>query len=195
MMSGNAGGFGGGLGSGFGGSLAQLFGGMFGNSGKSYDAARGQFQKYLNPFFNAGKDAIGGYQDWLNGMKDPQAFYNKTMSGYQQSPMAKQQLDQTMNAGNNYASAAGLSGSTPMTQFAQQSAKDISSQDMDKYFQNMMGISNQYGGGLQNLMSGGQNSGNMLAQLMGQGAFGSQMGRQQDMNNMFGGLFSLLFGR
>ena len=182
-------------GGGFGNSLAEIFSGLFGHSNRPYDEAMKQFQQYLNPFFNAGKGAVGDYQNWLSGMKDPQAFYKNVMSNYQQSPMAKQALDQAMNAGNNAASAAGLVGSTPMTQFAQQTAKDISSQDMDKYFQNMFGINNQYGGGLQNLMSGGQNAGNMLAQLMGQGAFGSQMGRQQDMSNLFGGLFSLLFGR
>jgi CO dehydrogenase/acetyl-CoA synthase gamma subunit (corrinoid Fe-S protein) len=93
----------------------------------------------------------------------------------------------------------GLTGSTPLTQYAQQNARDISSQDMESWLQNVLGINREYGQGLNNLVSGGQgaanNISNLLAQLgisMGQGAYGAGEGRNQDRGNIIGGLIKLL---
>lgn len=184
-------------------SLGQLFGGLFGNSGKPYEAAGKQYNKYFqgaqgfqNPFFNAGQQGMGNYQNWLQGQQDPSAFINKLMGQYQESPHAKNLQRQSMQAGNNAASASGLIGSTPFAQQMQQNASNISSQDQNSWLQNVLGINSQYGQGQQNLMQGGQNAANILSQLfqnqgsnMAGTAFGQQAGRNQDFMSILAGLF------
>lgn len=185
--------------------LGGIIGGLFGNSGKPYDKAMDQYQHWgnmaqgaLQPYQNAGVGALGNYQNWLQGQQDPTAFINKTMGGYQESPYAKYLQQQSMNAGQNAASASGLTGSTPLMQQLQQNATNISGQDQNQWLQNVLGINSQYGQGQQNLMSGGQNAANSLAsmfnnmgQQMGEASFGKQAGKNQDLMNIIGGFGSL----
>jgi hypothetical protein len=189
----------------FGGGLGGLLGGLFGDSGAPYDAAMDQYQKYAkkaesyqNPFFNAGVGAIPDYQKWLQGMSNPSGFINGLMGQYQESPWAKYQQQQSMRAGTNAASASGLTGSTPFAQQMQQNAANISSQDMNQWLQNVLGINTQYGQGQQNLMTGGQNAANALTnmygnlgQQMGEAAYGKKAGENQDFWNTIGGGLSL----
>jgi len=200
------GGLGAGLGGGIGSGLAGLFGGLFGDSGSPYEDAMKQYEKwanqaagYQNPFFNAGKGAIPRFNQYLNRMKDPSQFINNLMGGYQESPFAKFQQQQGMRAAENLGSASGLTGSTPLQMQAQQNAQNISSQDMNQWLQNVLGVNTQYGQGLGGLMQGGQNAANAmtnlygnLGQQMGEAAYGRRAGQLQDRSNIFGGLFSLL---
>lgn len=188
------------------GGLGGLFGGMFGNSDKPYDKAMEQYQQWANkaqgtqqPFLDAGTGAIGDYQKWLQGQQDPSKFINDQMGNYQESPWAKNLQQQSMNAGQNAASASGLMGSTPLMQQLQQNAGSISSQDQNQWLQNVLGINTQYGQGQNNLMQGGQNAANSLTNMynqmgnnMGQAAYGKEAGKNQDRNNMFGGLGSMI---
>lgn len=181
--------------------LGGLFGGLFGNSDQPYDAAMDQYQQWgakaqrtQQPYLDAGTGAIGDYQKWLQGQKDPTKFINDTMGQYQQSPYAKYLQQQSLNAGQNAASANGLMGSTPLMQQLQQNAGNISSQDMNQWLQNVLGINTQYGQGQNNLMTGGQNSANKLTdmynqmgQQMGEAEYGKEAGKNQDfMNSLFG---------
>lgn len=154
---------------------------------------------YQNPFYKGGTDAIPKYTNWLDTMKDPSQFINNTMNSYQQSPFAKFQQQQSMRAANNSASANGLLGSTPMQMQAQQNAQNISSQDMQQWLQNVLGVNSQYGQGQQGMVGMGQNSANnmssimsQLAQLMSGAQYGQQAGSNQDMGNIIGGLMSLM---
>jgi hypothetical protein len=185
----------------FGSGMAGLLGGMFGNSGAPYGDAMQQYQRFagkgagaLNPFLQAGTGAIGNYQNWLQGMQDPSHFINNLMGQYQESPWAKYQQQQAMRMANNMGSASGLTGSTPLQLQAQQNASNISSQDMNQWLQNVLGINTQYGQGQQNLMSGGQSAGNALSDLyqnmganMGQMAYGQGAAQNNDFWNMLGG--------
>ena len=202
-MSGMGGG-GGGM-SGLGGmgmsGLAGLLGGMFGDSGAPYDKAMEQFQKYGNmgkdvqtPFLNAGQQGMGNFQNWLSGMQDPSGFINHLMGQYQESPFAKYQQQQGMRQLGNAGSAQGLLGSTPMQLQAQQNAQGIASGDMQNWLSRVLGVNSQYGQGQQNLMNTGQNAANsltglygQLGQQMGEGAYGSQAGSNNDLSNMLGG--------
>lgn len=186
--------------------LAQLLGGLFGHSGAPYDAAMDQYKNFMhqgqeaqNPFFNAGTGAIPQYQDWLKNMSNPSGFINTLMGQYQESPYAKYQQQQSIRSGTNAASASGLTGSTPFAQQLQQNASNISSQDMNQWLQNALGINTQYGAGLNSLISGGQNSANALTNLyndygskMGEAAYGKKAGENQDFWNTAGGGLSLI---
>jgi hypothetical protein len=186
----------------------QFLSGLTGHSGRPYDKFAdafkqnfGQAKEYQNPFYNAGKQGLNDYQDWTNTMKDPSGFVNSLMNNYQQSPYAKFQMQQGQNAANNAASASGLMGSTPYMQASQDYARDITSQDQNQWLQNVLGVNKQYGEGKGNLMTGGQNAANslsalqqMLAQNMGEAAYGKAAGENQDRGNMWSGALKFLFG-
>jgi hypothetical protein len=181
--------------------LSGLLGGMFGNSGSPYSAAMDQYMQWANkaqgvqnPFLQAGTGAIGNYQNWLTGMQDPTKFINNIMGQYQESPYAKYQQQQAMRMANNMGSATGMTGSTPLQLQAQQNASNISSQDMNNWLQNVLGINTQYGAGQGNLMNMGANSANALTGLyqnmganMGQMAYGQGAAQNNDFMNMIGG--------
>ena len=190
----------------FGSGLGGLLGGMFGNSGKPYDKAMEQYQKYMQmgqgvqqPYLDAGKEGLGNYQEWLKGQKDPAGFINNLMGQYQQSPYNSYLQGQAQNAGINAGSANGTMGSSALMQQMQQNAANIGQQGMDSWLQNALGINSQYGQGQQNLMQGGQNSANSLmnmynnmGQQMGDAAYGKEAGKQNDWWNMLGGVGGII---
>ena len=111
----------------FGSGLGGLLGGMFGNSGKPYDKAMEEYQKYMQmgqgvqqPYLDAGKEGLGNYQEWLKGQKDPGGFINNLMGQYQQSPYNSYLQGQAQNAGINAGSANGTMGSSALMQQMQQ---------------------------------------------------------------------------
>jgi hypothetical protein len=173
--------------------LGGLFGGLFGNSGKPYDAYQQWAEKAAQqqqPYTQAGAQGLNNYQEWLNSQKNPTEFINGLMGDYNESPYAQYQQKQSLRAGQNAASASGLSGSTPLMQQLQQNAGNISSQDQNQWLQNVLGINTQYGQGQQNLINGGQNAANSLGNIynnQGEAAYGGQAGKQQDFWNTVGG--------
>lgn len=183
------------------GGLGTLLSGLFGDSGAPYGAAMDQYQQWANksqqaqqPFYNAGAGAIPQYQNWLQSMQDPSQFINNLMGQYQASPYSQYLQQQSMRAGNNAASASGLTGSTPFAQQMQQNAGNIASQDMNQWLQNVLGINTQYGAGQAGLMGTGANAANSLTnmygqmgQQMGNMAYGKEAGEQNDFWNTIGG--------
>jgi len=187
------------------GSYANIFYGLFGDAGKPYKDAQKQFDKYFpqaqqyqQPFYDAGKNAIPGMQNWLKSMQDPSQFINNQMSNYQESPYAHYQQQQGLRAAQNMGSASGMTGSTPLMQFAQQNAQDISGKDMNNWLQNVLGINSQYGQGMQNMMNMGQHSADSLTQLMSdymnaqaQMAYGKGAAQQGQFGGLLGGITGL----
>jgi len=185
----------------FGSGLGGFLGGMFGDSGKPYDKAMEQYQKYMNmgqgvqqPYLDAGKQGLGNYQEWLDKQKDPSGFINGLMGNYQESPYAHMLQQQAMNAGNNSASAGGMIGSSALMQQQQQNAGQIASGDMNQWLQNVLGINTQYGEGQKDLKNGGQASANALTDMynqmgskMGDAAYGKEAGKKNDFWNTIGG--------
>lgn len=188
----------------FGSDISQFLGGLFGNSGRPYEDAMKQYEKYggkaegaQNPFLEFGKAGMPMFQNWLKSMRDPSAFINHLMGGYQESPYAKYEQEQGMRTAQNIGSESGLTGSTPLMQFAQQNAQNISSKDMNQWLQNVLGINTLYGSGLGQQIGVGQGAANALTGMygdmgrqMGEGAYGSERGRNIDRANMWGGLFN-----
>lgn len=198
------------------GGLQQILSGIFGRSGAPYQAGMNEMSKYFgqareaqNPFYNAGTAAIPKYQDWLLKMQDPTKFVNDISSQYSESPFARTLQDSSIRANTNAASMGGLSngmggagiGSTPMTQFAQQNAHDISSQDQNQWLQNILGVNTQYGAGQKGMIDTGQHSADMISQLMAQlgmgmaqGAYGKRAGQETDKMNIINGAGRFLWG-
>jgi hypothetical protein len=176
--------------------------GLFGGGQDPYKDASNQYKKYADqaasyqqPFYNAGTAAIPQYQSWLSSMSDPSAYINNLMGGYSQSPWSQYEQQQAMNAANNMGSASGLTGSTPLQLQAQQNASNISSQDMQKWLNNVLGINQMYGQGQQYLIGSGQQSANSLSKIyeelarqMGMSAYGQAAFQNQNASNMIGGL-------
>lgn len=189
-------------------AITQLLGGLFGNSGAPYQDAGKAYGENLNkatgaqqPYQQAGQNALGPYQGMLSQMSNPSDFINHLMGQYQESPWAKYSQQQGTRAAQNLGSAGGLTGSSPLTQFAQQQAQGISSQDMQNWLGRALGVNTEALGGYNNLIGGGQNAANSVSNLYGnaagdysQLAYNKRAGEQQDQSNIFGGLGHLLFG-
>lgn len=190
----------------FGSGAGGFLGGLFGDSGKPYDKAMEQYQKYMQmgqgvqqPYLDAGKQGLGNYQEWLDKQKDPSGFINGLMGNYQESPYAHMLQQQAMNAGNNSASASGMMGSSALMQQQMQNAGQIASGDMNSWLQNVLGINSQYGEGQKDLKNGGQSAANSLTDMynqmggkMGDAAYGKEAGKKNDFWNTIGGGLSML---
>jgi len=201
FSQGGQGGGGGGL---FGG-LGDIFGGLFGHPERAYEDAQKQYEKYFNqaqqyqnPFYNAGQQGLGNYQQWLQGQQDPSKFINDQMGKYQESPYAHNLQNQAMNAANNVGSASGLTGSTPLQMQAQQNAGNIASQDQNQWLQHVLGIHSQYGQGQMGLANMGQQAGNNLSNMynqagqdMSQFAYNKRRAQDQRWPQIFSGLGQL----
>lgn len=187
-----------------GGDVSTFLSGLMGNSDAPYKDAMKEYEKYgakaegvQNPFLQFGQQGMPLFQKWLSSMSDPTSFINNIMKNYQESPYAKFQQEQGLRAAQNMGSASGLTGSTPLTQFAEQQAEGISSADMQNWLRNVLGINAEYGSGLGQQIGVGQNSANTLTGLYGdmgkemaEAAYGREAGKNQDRNNMWGGLFN-----
>lgn len=169
----------------------------------AYSDASKKYDEYFNkgievqqPFYNTGVNSLAPYYDRLQQMSDPQAYYNSIMGGYNASPYSQIQQQQSMDKSNNMASMTGMSGSTPMAMQMQQNAADISTQDMDKYYNNVYGVNQDYMKGLNSLINGGQQSANTMSGMYGnaanaQGAmaYGETASKDKMYQQMLGGLF------
>lgn len=188
--------------------LVGFLSGLFGHSGSPYEKAMDEYRDWndkavgeQNPWRDNGLESMNRYKGWLQGMSDPSGFMSKLISQYKTSPQTDFLQRQAQNAGINAGSATGMSGSSPMIQQMQQNAGDIAQQGLSSWLQGVLGLNTQYGGGLDNLMGRGQNASNVLSNLysqmrnlMGEGAYGRQAGRNQDISNMIGGGLNFLTG-
>lgn len=131
---------------------------------EEYQGAWADEQGYLNPQLGG---AFGG-QSAMQAMLDPNQFYSNIMSGYEMSPAAQRELASQEEAIRNAAAAGGMGGSSDLAQQASQYAGQFTSDDMQRYFQNQMGIFGQGMGVGQNLAS----YRDLMGQRMGQGRIG-----------------------
>jgi hypothetical protein len=207
------------LGAGLGGLLAPMFGTMgnpmeaanpYMNQANAYlKKTPGYVQQYLDPYANAGKQAMGTLQgQYRNLLSDPNSMLAKMGAGYQQSPGYQYNVDQATQASNNAAAAGGFIGSPQQQQQLAQQIGGIASQDYNQYLNNVMGL---YGQGLQgmggiNQMGYGAAQGatgtlaDMLkaqaqnAQSQAELAYSNQANKNEEQGGMFSGLGGLLGG-
>jgi hypothetical protein len=177
---------------------------LFGGGKNPADAAMpylnqipGQTNQYMQPFFQAGKDALNPLQDqYKNLLGDPGGFMNKIGGSYQQSPGFKVAMEQALTAGNHAAAAGGMSG-TPTDQFNQMKmATDLSNQDYNNWMTNALGLYGQGLSGEQGMAQMGQQSGQSMADMIAQTlaqqgnlAFQGQSQKNQNQKDMWGNIF------
>lgn len=159
----------------------------------------GQTLPYMQPYFNAGTQALNPLQDqYSHLLGDPGSFMNKMGESYQQSPGFKAAMENALTAGNHASAAGGMAG-TPQDQFQQMKmATDLTNQDYNGWLQNVLGL---YGAGLsgeQGLAGMGQQAGQSMADMIAQTlaqqgnmAFRGQQEQNSQRNSMLGGLGKL----
>jgi hypothetical protein len=102
--------------------------------------------QYYDPFVQSGQEAGGMLKGQYGSMlNDPTGFINKILAQYKQSPGAQYQTGLVAKGIGNTAAAGGFAGTPEAQRQYAQSASDISSQDMQQFLQNALGV---YGTGL-----------------------------------------------
>jgi hypothetical protein len=183
--------------------LGGIFGGLFGkdpykNASKEYETGAKNASGYQNPFYQAGTGALGDFQNYLKGMKDPSEFLNNLMKNYKESDYTKNLQNESERSGVNAASASGLIGSTPFLKQQQKNAGEIAQGGMNDWLKQALGINSEYGSGLEKLTGMGQNAGNRLSDIFSNlgnekagASYGSDMAKNKQMQDFFSGLMSL----
>lgn len=188
------------------GGITGMLGGLFGDSGAPFEDASRELQKgqravegYQQPYMNAGQQAIPAFQNWLQPQSNPSMFINNLMNQYQASPYSQYLQNQGLRTAQNMGSASGLTGSTPLLQFAQQNAGNIASSGMNDWLSHVLGINTQYGAGQQGLIGSGQNAANALtnynqgySQDMANMAYGKGAAENKDWSNVLKGAGGLI---
>lgn len=187
------------------GGLESIIGNIFNDPRKpwaeaqrAYDPWMGKAAEAYNPFYKGGIEAMGKYQGALDKMSDPSSFINSLMGNYKESDWSKYLKDYANKAGVNAASASGLVGSTPYLQQAQQNAANISSQDMNQWLQNVLGINRDYLSGEADIFGKGFGAASGLGNIFGQRAsdeaqmaYNKERAGQQRSGGIIGGVLNL----
>lgn len=191
------------------GTLGAGLGGLFGGGKNPADAANkylnqipGQAGQYLQPWMNAGQNALGPLQEQYNSLLgSPGDKLNKIGESYQQSPGFKFALDQALAAGNRSAAAGGMAGSPAAQQQNMATATGLANQDYNNWMQNALGLFGQGLSGEQGLAQMGQQSGQSMSDLIAQQlaqqaqlSYAGQASKNQSnpWGNILGGIGGLL---
>ncbi len=181
---------------------AKMLGDYMGNKKKGYDAARDEMARYWDeakgyekPYWQNGIDQSQRLNTAENRLLNPADLENEWASQYEQSPYAKNLLDENRGQGLDAASSMGLMGSSGALNNIQQGAGRITSADRQQFLNDLM---RKYITGIgigQNMYNNGAQAGNTLAQgAMHQGdeqaglKFGSATANGQMWQNMMGTL-------
>lgn len=113
-------------------------------------------KQQFGPYMQAGQQALGEYYPAIEEMRNPQEFYAQMMEGYEQSPAAQMAIEEGTRAATQGAAASGGLGGGQLLKDLQGYGQKLSAADQQQWLNNMMGIRSGYTGGLQNLMTGGQ---------------------------------------
>lgn len=186
----------------FGGGLSQLLSGIFGGTGKAQQKAFDEYNKYQQqalgaqqPYNQAGMRGMKQYESMLGNMQDPGKFLNNLTGQYQESPYQKYLQQNALNASNNAASASGMMGSSPLSQFNMQQVGNIANSGIQDWLKQALGINSEALGGYQHLTDVGQKAANNISDIYGNlgnaaggNAYNQQMAGQNQWSNILGGL-------
>lgn len=135
---------------------AGLLGGLFG--GNPYEEAQKRMEQYyeqahrdLSPFMQRASGIYPGYKGMFNRLINPEQLENQWVSGYQESPYARQTQEMARTEGLDTANAMGLGQSTPALRAIQTGASNIMNADRQQYLNDLMqkyGLGAQIGGNI-----------------------------------------------
>lgn len=179
--------------------------------GRALGEATGQEQQYLDylkgqyePYMGAGREATGEYLPAIQAMGDPQAFYARMMTGYEESPQAQLAREEGIRAATQGASASGMLGSGELMKSLQRYGSQLSAADQQRWLENMEKIYGGYTGGLADISGRGVQAlgsfapvgatvtsdiSNLMAQK-GMARAGEQMARYQPYQQLIGSAIS-----
>jgi len=123
----------------------------------------------LNPYTQAGQATIPQYQNFLQSIQGQ--MNGNWMNSYQETPYAKYLTNQETSAANNAAAGGGILGTTPNQQNVAQIANNVTSGDMQNYFNNMQSQNQMQLNGMGQVMGNGLSAagtGANLSSTMGQ---------------------------
>ena len=127
------------------GILDTLFGGGNKNNAMNaanqyYDQIPGVGHETYDPYINQGQESgNNAHMAYDEMLKDPQAFINKIMGGYQESDAYKYNADKLGRGMSNTAAMGGFAG-TPMDQMNQaEGVQKLLSGDQEKWLQDVLG--------------------------------------------------------
>jgi len=149
------------------------YGDMQGEIQKGIDSVNSNYDQgraYLEPYNEAGKNALNNYEDFYSQYADPGDWYNKTMSNWEMSPAAKMNQEYGLKAMNQAAAAGGTVGTPAQQMGVGKYMNDLVKGDQQNYLNNILGIGDKYGSAQGALMGQGYNSSNaLLSSYMNQG--------------------------
>lgn len=166
---------------------------LFGDPGEGYRGAAEQYQQYMGPFAQMGQEQMGRLAGMSEQLGHPKQFLAQLMSGYEESPYAKQLQAEAQAQGMDAASAMGLGGSSAALQNIQRGATDIMQKDRANYLQNLMQTYLSGAGIAQNLYGTGAGMAGQLGRGMGEARFGEMTSPGQQAMS-FGGMLAGLMG-
>ena len=166
------------------------------NAMESLDKIPGTIKPYYDPYVNAGKNAIPGFQDMMKQlMENPQEFLSKMGQSYKPSPgyeWNKGQAEQSISHAN---AAGGLLGTPQHEQQNAEMVSGLASKDYNEYMDRIMKSLGIGAAGTESLINtGGKMSGDLatnLAQALA-GKAGLQYSGQASQNNLKGDMLSSL---
>lgn len=175
----------------------------FMSGGGRQDASKGydQANQYIAPYRTGGAQDYSNYRnyvgqqgqnldqfshsgDWQHQQinQSPTDYYNQIMGGYNESPQAKYEQEQSLRASNAGGAASGMLGSGAAQKALQQNAADISGRDQQRYFQNV-GNANQMQMGYLGDLRNQQNQYNSMQQYLTGMGYGAATGSGQNAIN------------
>lgn len=133
------------------------------------------FDPYIQFGLGAGSNLSSQYQ---NMAADPTEYYNRMMQGYMPSKAYQEQRDEALRAAGNTAAAGGMRGTQQDIENSSRITNALLGNDMQQWYQNLMGIQGTGLQGQQNLYNTG---------------FGASQGLTGDLSNLYGTQAQLAF--
>lgn len=157
------------------GSVGAGLAGLFGNKNPADAAGRylsqipGSAGKYLDPYINAGRNALDISQGELgNLIRDPSGRLNQIGAGFQQSPGFQFALQQALQGAGHASAAGGMAGSPQHEQQNMGLATNLANQDYYNFMDRALGLHGQGLQGMQGIAGMGLSAGKSLSDLIAQ---------------------------
>jgi hypothetical protein len=171
---------------------------------KGYEKGQEQLDKYyqeannnLQPYNQNGQNQYNNLNDYIMSLMNPEELQNKWISGYSESPAAKNAENLAQEHGVNAASSLGLGGSNTALHAIQQGTSQIGLNDRQNYLNDLMKKYMEGAGIAQSVYGTGANAATGLsnnAMNMGQNSANMSYGAQNAGGNMLSGLIGTAGG-